>query len=104
MTRCVLIVTNMDPEESGVWSVSANYSVKDAGFIKEPVSQSIGPNESFAFDFFQIYVPDQPITSATCSLGVSGFPVIDDCHEETTVESVCKNVTTTTQVKKQVCQ
>jgi hypothetical protein len=104
MTRCVLLVKNEDPEESGSWSVSANYSVKGAGFIKEPITQVISPNESFAFDFFQIYVPDQPITSATCNLAVSDFPVIDDCHEETTLQQVCKNITSTRQVQKEVCQ
>lgn len=104
MTRCVLIVKNDDLKKSGTWSVSADYSVQGAGFIKEPIAQEIRPNESFAFDFFQIYVPEQPLTSATCKLWVDKAPVIDDCHEETTIKEVCENVTTVDKVTKTVCQ
>ncbi|HSB46525.1 MAG TPA: hypothetical protein VLD37_00815 [Candidatus Bilamarchaeum sp.] len=105
MTRCVLTIKNEEPQKSGVWKVGANYSLSQTiAFIKDPITKEIRPNESFAFDFNQIYNPGQPINSADCSLFVTEEPYSQDCHDETRTRNECKNVTTTETVQTQVCE
>lgn len=103
MTRCMLILTN-DDDKTGTWTVSASYMLGTSGFTKEPITAAIRPGESYTYDFFQIYVPGQPINSASCELTVTNEAIIDDCHEETRTGIVCRNVTRTVLVETEVCQ
>lgn len=104
MTRCVMVIENQDATATGTWTVGANFTLGAFGFNKDPISQTIGPNQTATFDFHQIYVVSQPITSATCTLAVTDNPVIDDCHQETRTKTECQNVTTQQLVQKQVCE
>jgi hypothetical protein len=104
MTRCIMTIKNEEEQKAGTWVVGANYSLNGAGFIKEPISSTIDPGKSFAFDFNQIYNPGSPISSAKCVLFVISDPWIEDCHEETRTKIDCRNVTTTVTVQREVCQ
>ncbi len=104
MTRCIMEITNLEPQKTGLWSVGANYTLGSAGFLKDPIIHTIGPNQTAQFDFNQIYTPGQPINSASCSLFVLSEPTIEDCHEETRSRQDCRNVTRTTQVQREVCE
>jgi hypothetical protein len=104
MTRCRMTITNDDPEKTGFWTVGANYSFDGAGFIKDPIIASIGPGESFTFDFNQMYNPNYPVTSTTCKLAVVDEPVAEICHDETRTESVCQDVQVNETVQREVCE
>ncbi len=103
MSRCVMEIKNNEPVDSGSWTVAANFTLGNAGFIKDPITEVIPPNGSFAFDFNQIYTPGDPISSANCNLWVSKEPTIQDCHQETRTRIDCNNVTTNTSSTTQVC-
>lgn len=104
MTRCMMVITNNDEDKSGTWRVGAEYTLGDAGFVKDPITQTIGPKESATFDFHQIYVPGQPVHSASCELYVIDEPILDDCHQETRLKRECANVTKYILVEKEVCE
>jgi hypothetical protein len=104
MTRCILQITNLESEKSGTWSVGANYTMGTFGFNKDPISHSIGPNQTSDFDFNQIYTPGFPISSATCTLAVVSEPSAEECIGHTRTTTECRNVTKTESVSKEVCQ
>jgi len=104
MTRCILKIKNNEPTESGTWSVSAEYSIGDYGFIKDPITHTIEPGETLAFDFNQIYSPGKPISSASCDLNVESEPMFQDCHQETRTRQECANVTKTRPIEREVCE
>ncbi len=103
MTRCVMVIQNNEPVDSGSWTVAANFTLGNAGFIKDPITEVIPANGSFAFDFNQIYTPGDPISSAVCNLWITKEPTIQDCHQETRTRVDCNNVTTNTTSTSQVC-
>jgi hypothetical protein len=103
MTRCVLVVYNEEPQEFGVWTVGANYTLGNFGFNKDPITQTIGPGQSYAFDFNQIYNPGQPINSASCALAVTSEPSTEECYEVTRLRPECNNVTRTVATEREVC-
>ncbi len=104
MTRCQLVLTNNDESKSGSWTVGADFTIGNFGFVKDPITHTIGPKESATFDFHQIYNPGYPINSALCELYVLKEPVVDVCHEETRTRHECTNVTKYTTVEKEVCE
>jgi len=104
MSRCMLIVQNKEDQKSGMWSVGANFTIGTFGFNKDPITSYIGPNENHTFDFNQIYVPGDPISSAVCSLSILSDPTIEECHQETRPKLVCRNETVMESVQKEVCQ
>ncbi|MDD5171941.1 MAG: hypothetical protein PHF60_02800 [Candidatus ainarchaeum sp.] len=104
MTRCVWVIENKDATGTGTWTVAANFTLGDSGFNREPISQTIGPNQTGTFDFQQIYQVNYPVTSAECHLAVSDAPIIDDCHEETRTKVECQNVTIQELVQTEVCE
>jgi hypothetical protein len=104
MTRCGLIITNNDLKSAGTWSVGANFTVTGGGFIMNPVSKSLAPNESYEFDFQQMYTPGSPPSSATCNVFLISAPKIDDCHDETRTTSECKDIVKYNTTQKQVCE
>ncbi len=104
MSRCVMDIKNNEPLQSGTWTVGANYTLGTAGFIKDPITATIDPNSSFAFDFHQIYNPGSPINSADCLLQVIKEPTIEDCHQETRTRVDCANVTSNSTTTTQVCE
>ena len=104
MSRCIMTVENRDQAKSGTWIVGATFSIKNAGFIKEPVTQTIGPGQKGAFDFYQIYTATDSVNTATCNLTITSEPIIDDCHDEARVTRTCRNVTTFKTTEQQVCQ
>ncbi|MEW6722886.1 MAG: hypothetical protein AB1324_06510 [Candidatus Micrarchaeota archaeon] len=104
MTRCVLIIKNEETLKSGEWSVGANYSLGNAGFVKDPITRTIAPGQSAAFDFDQIYTVPKPISSASCEVFVVSEPTIEDCHEETRSRTECTNVTRYNTVTREVCE
>lgn len=104
MTRCGLLIENKDAKSSGTWTVGANFTVTGGGFMKDPVTKTLAPNESYEFDFQQMYAPGQPISSAICKVFLITAPKVDDCHDETREINDCKNVTKYTTIQKQVCQ
>jgi hypothetical protein len=99
----MLMIQNLESQYPGTWSVDANYTIKDYGFNKEPITHTIGANTSQVFDFNQIYNPGNPITSAICTLVVSVEPIIQECVEVTRAKTECKNVTKTVTTQQQVC-
>ncbi len=104
MTRCVWAIENKDPAATGTWTVGANFTLGAFGFNKDPISQTIAPNQTATFDFFQMYMVSQPITSAVCHLAVAETAIVDDCHGETRQAVECQNVTTQKTVQTQVCE
>jgi hypothetical protein len=103
LTRCQLVIKNLDGKRQGTWTAGANFTLKSGGFVKDPVTISIGPNESEIFDFQQIYVPDSLRYPAICKVYVLDVPTVEDCHEETRTRRVCSNVTEYKSVDKKVC-
>ena len=104
MTRCVLIIHNEEAQKSGTWTATANFTLGSAGFNKEPITQTIAANESEMFDFFQIYTPGSPTNSASCTIAVTGEPVIEDCIQEMRTKTECTNVTRNNTNTREVCQ
>jgi len=104
MTRCTLVIENEDAQKAGTWTVAANYTFGNFGFNKDPITAVIKPNETFAFDFQQIYAPGHPVTSAICNISVVAEAVVDDCHEETRTKTECKNVTANATILTEVCE
>lgn len=104
MSRCVMIIKNNEPTQSGSWTVGANYTLGTAGFNKDPITATIDPNSTYEFDFYQIYTPGYPINSADCQLLVVKDPSIEDCHEETRARVDCANVTANSTSTTQVCE
>jgi hypothetical protein len=104
MTRCGTIITNKDNKSSGTWVMGANFTVTGGGFIRDPVSKTLGPGESYEFDFQQMYTPGNPISSASCNVYLVSAPKVDDCHDETRVTKECQNVTKYKTVERQVCE
>lgn len=103
MSRCTLVIENQDPQASGTWTVTANYTIGNAGFNKEPITATIKPNESYSFDYQQIYAPGYPTNSANCNISVISKATVNDCHGETRTARECKNVTVNASVQTQVC-
>ena len=103
MTRCTLVIENLDQVASGTWSVSATYRIGKAGFDKGPITAVIEPNSTYSFDFQQIYVPGDPVNSANCNVTVSGEATVNDCHGETRTTRECRNVTGNANVQTTVC-
>ncbi|MGV8085730.1 MAG: hypothetical protein ACP5N9_05765 [Candidatus Bilamarchaeum sp.] len=103
MTRCIMTLKNTESLLSGEWSVAANFSLQTTGFSKEPIRKTIRPNESFDFDFYQIYNPGLESSVAVCSIGVMEEPQTNDCHQETRQRTECQNVTTYRNVSREVC-
>jgi hypothetical protein len=104
MTRCILQVHNTESQKTGSWTVGANFSIGNFGFNKDPITRTIGPNQTADFDFNQIYTPDYPINSASCSLAVISEPTIEDCIQVTRTKTECRNVTSTTKIQREVCE
>ncbi len=103
MTRCGLIITNDDANESGTWVVGANFTVSGGGFINNPVSKSLAPNQSSEFDFQQMYTLGPSPNSATCDVFLVSAPIVDDCHGETRMQTECTNVTVYNETETQIC-
>ncbi len=103
MTRCTITVQNNDPKQTGDWTVGANFTLFNAGFIKNPQTLTILPTHNATFDFFQIYSLGYVQSAATCDLYVVNPPLINDCHQETRNKIVCNNVTTMQTTTQQVC-
>lgn len=103
MSRCQLNVTNKDPLNAGNWGVRANFTVNGRIFEKEESVKTIGPLKTETFDFYQIYDPYGSISIAQCNLMISSPPIIDECHDETRTVSVCRNVTESKTIQKEVC-
>lgn len=103
MTRCELLITNNDKNESGTWSVIANFTFGNNGFIKNPINQTIAPNASGLFDFNQLYDLNYPVSSADCSLSIILNATVNDCQQITTMQNQCNNATTYQNVSKQTC-
>jgi len=104
MTRCVLIITNDDKIHSGSWTVGANYTIGNYGFIKDPIIQVIKPGESSTFDFHQIYTLGVPPTTAQCNVYLVTPAVIEDCYEVTRTTQECVDVTTYVDEQTEVCE
>jgi hypothetical protein len=104
MSRCTMVIENKDPQKSGTWTVAVNFTYKNYGFNKEPVSKEIAPNGSYAFDVYQIYDPGTPLNSADCTMVITAKPSVQDCHDETRVRTDCQNVTAYSNETKNVCQ
>lgn len=103
MTSCKMVIKNKEPLQPGSWTVDANFTLNNAGFDKGPMSQTIAANSSAEFDFYEIYAAGSPVSTATCSIAVSSVPTIEDCHDVTTMKTLCTNVSSTQTVEKQVC-
>ena len=104
MSRCVLQIKNEETQKSGSWTVGANYSLGNSGFIKDPITATIGPGEVYSFDFNQIYNPGQPINSASCVLFVISDPILEECHEVTRTRQECNDVTNVRIIEREVCE
>ncbi len=102
-TRCGLNITNKDPDRTGIWVVGANFTVTNGGFIRDPIARSIGPGETGEFDFQQMYNPGAPPNSADCDLYITSAPRVDECHDETRMQTECLNVTRYRASERSVC-
>ena len=103
MTRCGVMITNDDANESGAWVVGANFTVSGGGFINNPVSKTLAPNQSYEFDFQQMYTLGTSPSSATCDVFLVSSPTVNDCHDETRMQTECTNVTVYNTTETQVC-
>ncbi len=103
MSRCTLVIENLDSQASGSWTVAANYTLGNAGFNKDPITATIKPNGTSTFDFQQIYTPGYPTNSAECTISVISEATVNDCRGETRTQRECRNVTTSATVQTQVC-
>lgn len=104
MTRCVMVIKNEEPVQSGQWSVGANYTLGNAMFLKDPITLTIEANHTAAFDFNQIYELGEPANSASCKLFVVKEPTIIDCVQQTKSKYECQNVTMYRNESRQVCE
>lgn len=104
MSRCRLVLTNLDADKPGTWKAGANFSIGSASFIKEIQTAVIKPGENHTFDFYQIYTPEQFRRPASCAVFVLEVPEIDDCRDVIRTAQECKNVTKFQLVDRQVCQ
>lgn len=105
MTRCDLVITNNDLKESGTWIVGANFTLGNSGTITQnPVTENIGPNETYDFDFRLLYQLHNPVTTATCAVYVISPAQVNDCQQITSTQIQCQNVTGYQNVSQQVCQ
>src|SRR5262249_36889181 len=104
MTRCILTITNDEAQQSGLWTVGANFTLPNAAFLKDPKMVQIDPNQSYAFDFYQIYSVNPPVNSASCSLFIIKEPTVQDCHQETRTRVECGNVTQNLTKITEVCE
>lgn len=103
MTRCVMVIQNEEPVQSGEWKVAANFTLQNAAFNKDPISMTIEANQTAAFDFHQIYDLGQPINSASCELKVMQEPTVQDCVQQQKTKYECQNVTSMRNESRQVC-
>ncbi len=104
MTRCTMIIHNLDLDKAGAWSVGANFTLGTSVFSRDPVTKTIGPNETEAFDFQHFYTPGLPMNSATCELFIKETAVVEDCQDITRTRMECANVTKLVIVEKEVCE
>jgi len=104
MTRCNINLTNDDPQKTGDWSVSANFTVDGATFGKNPVMKTLLPGESANFNFEQFYVMDINQKKADCEVFVSSPSKIRDCSFVTKISEQCTNITKYKDTEKEVCQ
>jgi len=103
MSRCILRIQSLEEQKTGTWSVGANYSLGNSSFLKNPITLTIGPNQTADFDFNQIYTVGYPINSASCTLAVAYEPTVDECVQVTRTKTECKNVTSTARTQREVC-
>ncbi len=104
MSRCILRITNDEKQKSGAWSVGANYTLGNAGFVKDPITHTIAPGATADFDFDQIYTTGYPVKEASCVLFVVSEPTIEECVDETRTRQDCRNVSKIQQVQREVCE
>lgn len=101
--RCILEITNNDPQYEGTWVVGATFYYPGASFIKNPQSIDIAPGQKGRFDFTQIYSIGEKQTTASCSLTVIYPGSARDCKQVTTADVRCENVTKTKLVDQEIC-
>jgi len=104
MTRCVMVIKNLEDSKSGEWKVGANFTIPNAAFLKDPQALTIRPGETGTFDFYQFYSPGIPITTAECNVFVMEEPQIEDCHDETRTKDECAEVEKPVTVMREVCE
>ncbi|VVC03013.1 Uncharacterised protein [Candidatus Bilamarchaeum dharawalense] len=104
MTRCILTIKSTEKKVSGTITVQANFTFHNAAFMKDPISHVIDAGETATFDFYQIYEPGKPISTADCQLGVVGQPEIEECNDITKTETECQPVTRMESTPVEVCE
>jgi hypothetical protein len=104
MTRCLANLTNLDPQKSGTWSVSATFTVDSVELKKNPETETLLPGESAIFDFSQFYDMDQDQKTAECKIFVSTPAKVQDCSFITKIAKECKNETKYKEVEQKICE
>jgi hypothetical protein len=104
MKRCRMNITNLNTKKSGTWTVGATFSRDSIGFEKEPISKKIEPEQTFTFDFTQLYDLGQGGSSLECELLVLDTPVVEFCHDEARTFEECEEVTRYKTIEREVCE
>ena len=103
MKRCRMNITNNDPKLAGTWVVGATFSYDGAAFVKNPEQAMIEPNETYTFDFEQIYALGSPPVMATCTITVIYPAVGRDCVQVEKTRIECQDVEKTRIIQEEVC-
>ncbi|MFH1784812.1 MAG: hypothetical protein ABH842_00115 [Candidatus Micrarchaeota archaeon] len=103
MTRCIMTVKNNEATQSGVIEMGAEFTFPSGAFIKNPVSKTLKAGENTTFDFYQSYSLSTQFSTPECTLSVVEEPLIEECVDITTYDSICNPVTVTEPVETIVC-
>jgi len=104
MKRCRMNVTNLNPDKAGVWAVGANFTLDNAGFIKDPVDSYLQPGETWTFDFTQLYTIGLGGSSMDCDMYLVSTPTVEFCHQVGKDDVECQERTLYRTIEREVCE
>jgi len=105
MTRCRSNITNLDAQKTGVWSVAANFSFESGAiFKKNPITNTLLPNETSVLDFEQSYEMGLNQSKPDCAIYITVPAKLQDCNFITKLVESCANVTKNRTIEKEVCE
>lgn len=103
MTRCILTVKSGESVVTGTIEMEAEFTFPSGSFIKNPVSKTIKPGQNATFDFYQSYSLSTQFSTPECDIYLTEDPLVEECTDVTTYESICTPVTVTEPVETIVC-
>jgi len=104
MVRCKMTLTNLDSQKAGSWSMGANFTLDGNVFQKNIETETLLPNESAVYDYYQLYTMDINQKNAVCNIFVTEPAKLQDCISVSKAAVECKNITGYKDVSTQECQ